>query len=213
MNANIEVLSAEPEPRKRPAIRLWFLFVILSLLGFIAWVAWPSDKVASVTELSRADGKPRFEATSYAKGDLSGQSLRQRLSWYWREYSRRAKPNPAAYSFPARPVRPCLIEGLLNQCMEISGTTYLISVEVLGGTVDFGYTNGLNGAQWVSSFENAITNQAVLCYDYAEKRGFQDRLLLVYEGESLVKVVPRSKLPEYERAGLIKTTKPGGPEN
>ncbi|MEW6302659.1 MAG: hypothetical protein AB1705_04260 [Verrucomicrobiota bacterium] len=204
MNAKVPVLPVESGLRKRPAIRLWFLLVVLSLSAFIAWFVWPSDAGVSVTELSRADGKPRFKATSYGKADLSGQSLRQRLSWYWRDYSQRAKPNPAAYSFPARPVQRCLIDGLLSQCMEISGTKYLISVEILGGTIEFGYTNTLNGVQWVSSFEDAITNQVVLCYDYAAKRRFRDRLILVHEEMSLVKVVPRSKLSEYEKAGLVK---------
>src|SRR5436853_7865741 len=104
------------------------------------------------------------------------------------EYQRRhGKPNPTAWSFPATPVQPCSIEGLLNQCMEVSGTHYLVAVEIAGGGVQFGSTNVLNGAQWVAAFEHALeTNSSVLCYDYAKKRNFEDSLLLIRQGRGLV---------------------------
>jgi hypothetical protein len=73
--------------------------------------------------------------------------------------------------------------------MEISGTKYLIAVEAAAGTVDFGYTNTLNGAQWVAAFERAITNH---------------ELVLIREKPDLVKVVPRTKLAKYQMAGLVK---------
>lgn len=88
--------------------------------------------------------------------------------------------------------------------METSGTKYLIAVEVLGGTVDFGHTNTLNGVQWVSAFEQALTNQSVSCSDFADRRRFSDTLLLIHERPDLVKVVPRSKLSVYQAAGLVK---------
>jgi hypothetical protein len=132
-------------------------------------------------------------------------TLRQRLFWVWMDYKQRhGKRNPAAYSFPARPVEFCSIQGLLNQCMDVSGTRYLIAVEI-AGAVEFGSTNALNGAQWVAAFEQAIeTSKPVVCYDYARKRNFQDTLLLIREAPGTVKVVPRSKLAEYQQAGLVK---------
>jgi hypothetical protein len=69
----------------------------------------------------------------------------------------------------------------------------------------FGSTNALNGAQWVAAFEHAVeTSNPVVCYDYAKKRNFQDSLLLIRERLGVVKVVPRTKLAEYQKAGLVK---------
>jgi len=88
--------------------------------------------------------------------------------------------------------------------MEVSGTKYYIAVEV-AGAVEFGSTNALNGAQFVAAFEHAIeTSGPVICYDYAKKRNFQDTLLVLRESPRVVKVVPRSKLADYQKAGLVK---------
>ena len=211
MNVQADESKAESVKRRKPEIWLWCLLAVLCTLISIAWFAWPLDTEVSVADMNRADGEPRFKATTYATADLSGLNLVQRFSWYLRDYFQRAKRNPAAYSFPSSPVRLCMIEGLLSQCMEISGTKYLIAVEVLGGTVEFGCTNSLNGTQWVAAFETAVTNQNVFCYDQAAKSHFQDTLVLLREGKKLVKVVPRSKLSEYKRVGLIKGTISDGP--
>jgi len=80
----------------------------------------------------------------------------------------------------------------------------MIAVEI-AGAVEFGSTNSLNGAQWVAAFEHAVeTSGPVVCYDYAKKRNFQDTLLLIRETPGVVKVLPRSKLAEYRKAGLVK---------
>jgi hypothetical protein len=42
----------------------------------------------------------------------------------------------------------------------------------------------------------------------AKKRNFQDTLLLIRENPRLVKVVPRSKLADYQKAGLVKAGSP-----
>jgi hypothetical protein len=169
-------------------------------------IFWPSGPENSPYDLSRADGKSRFYATKYSKVEMSPNlSLSQKLYWTWRDYWRRhRKPNPAAYTFPARPIRSCSIQGLLSQCMEVTGTKYFIAVEIAGG-VDFGFTNALGGAQWVAAFEHAIeTSSPVICYDYSKKRNFKDTLLLVRESPRAVKVVPRTKLVDYQKAGLVK---------
>lgn len=204
MNTNPQM---PPGPsRKRLAVRPWFLLLVLGAAALIAWWAWPSASSSgiSVIDLSRADGKPRFFATSYAQSDRSNLPFGRRLLWAWMDFKRRHMPNPKAYTFPPGPVQLCSIQGLLNQCMETSGTKYLIAVEVLGGTVNFGHTNKLNGIQWVSAFEQALTNQPIWFYDYTNKQGFNDTLLLIRERPDLVKVVPRSKLSAYEKAGLVK---------
>jgi hypothetical protein len=180
------------------------------MAALIGWMLWPSGPEISPYELSRADGKPRFYSTTYPRVQIpSNLPLRQRLFLMWIRYKQRyGKRNPAAYSFPASPVRLCSIHGLLNQCMEISGTRYLIAVEV-SGAVEFGSTNTLTGAQWVTSFERAIeTSGPMICWDYAKKQNFQDTILLIRDEPGVVKVVPRSRLGEYQKAGLVKVAAP-----
>jgi hypothetical protein len=88
--------------------------------------------------------------------------------------------------------------------MEVTGTHYYVAVEVAGG-IEFGHTNVLNGAQWVAAFERAIeASDSVICYDFASKRNFQDRLLVIHERPGVVKVVPRTRLADYQKAGLVK---------
>jgi len=196
----------ESRPKKRAVVRPWFLACALGAAGLVGWLAWPSDSRISPFDLSRADGKPRFYATTYPKMQLPSKlPLSQRLFWTWVQFKRRyGKPNPTAYTFRASPARPCSIDGLLNQCMEVNGTQYLIAVEI-AGAVEFGHTNALNGAQWVAAFEHALeTSGPVVCYDWAKKRNFQDTLLLIREKRRVVKVIPRSKLAEYQKAGLVK---------
>jgi len=198
--------APESGSKKRPALRLWLVTTVLAIAALILWLAWPGESGIDPYELSRADGKSRFWATAYPRMQQPPNlPLRQRVFWAWTQYKRRhGKPNPAAYSFPATPVRFCSIGGLLNQCMEVTGTHYLIAVEI-GGAVEFGSTNALNGAQWAAAFEHAIeTSNPVVCYDYVKKRNFQDTLLLIRERPGVVKVVPRTKLAEYQKAGLVK---------
>jgi hypothetical protein len=117
--------------------------------------------------------------------------------------ARHGKRRLIGMSFPATPVRLCAIQGLLNQCMEVTGTRYLIAVEI-GGAVEFGHTNVLNGAQWAAAFENAVqSSKSVMCYDYSNKDDFVDSVLFIREKPGLVKVVPRSKLAAYQEAGLV----------
>jgi hypothetical protein len=87
--------------------------------------------------------------------------------------------------------------------MEISGTRYLVAVEVRA-QIEFGNTNELSGAQWVAAVEQKLrAGQLVRCYDYAKKGKFDDSLLLICERPGVVKVVPRTKLAEYQAAGLV----------
>lgn len=192
--------------KKRPALRPWFLAIALGIAAFYGWLLWPSDSEISPYDLSRADGKSRFYATTYAKLEMPRKlALPQRLLWTLKHYEwRHRKRNPAAYTFPASPVQLCSIHGMLNQCMEGTGTQYFIAVEI-AGAVEFGTTNSLNGAQWVAGFEHALeASDAVVCFDYAKKRNFQDTLLVIHERPGVVKIVPRTKLAEYQNAGLVK---------
>jgi hypothetical protein len=181
------------------------------MLAFLGWLAWPSDPGPGPYVLSHSDGKARFYATTYRQqtGPWPSFTVPQRLGWAWMQFKRRyIKPNPAAYTFPARPIVPCAIVPFLDQCMEFSGKQYLIAVEIIG-EVEFGPTNKMNGTQWVAAFEHALeTSGPVTCYDSARKEFFKDTLLLIREGPRLVKVVPCSKLAEYQKAGLVRADSP-----
>ena len=193
-------------PTKRPRFRLWLLILICTFAVLFGWALWPKYAEESVYDLSRADGRPRFyatkEATRSAPSDLSGFDY---LICRWNDYRRQqTRKNPAAFQFSPSPVQLCSIQGLLTQAMEVSGTSYLIAVEI-AGAVDFGHTNTLNGLQWIAAFEKAIeTSPPVICYDYGEKRNFTDTLLVIRESTNVVKVVPKTKLAAYQQAGLVK---------
>ena len=194
-----------PQSKKRVAIRAWVVAPVLVLAAFILCLAWPREN--DPFELSRADGRPRFFATVYSKTPVPPNlPLAERLVREWYQYKRHhGTPNPASWSFPATPVQLCSIHGLLSQCMEVAGTRYLIAVEAGAASVEFGSTNALNGAQWVAAFERAIeTSDGVLCTDLAKRQGFRDKLLLIRERPRVVKVVPRSRLAEYQNAGLVR---------
>ncbi len=198
--------TTEKAPERRPVVRVWLIAVVLFLAAVFAWSTWPERPESSPYELSRADGKSRFYATTYPKQyPPANMTLRQRLIWDWLQYRRRHhKPNAVAYRFPSSRVQPCSIQGLLTQCMEVSGKQYLMAVEIGGGTIEFGTTNTLNGAQWVAAFEHALeTSGPVFCYDYGKKRNFQDTLVVLRETSGVVKVVPRSKVAEYQKLGLV----------
>lgn len=192
-------------------MRVSVFIITASLAVLFGWLFWPSAPEIGAHELSRADGKPRFDVTKYPRVERPANlSLPQRIAWEWAQYKwRHRKRNPATYSFPATPVQPCSIHGLLNQCMEVSGTRYYIAVEIAGG-IDFGHTNVLNGAQWIAGIEKALESSTnAICYDYAKKRNFVDGLVLIRERRGVVKVLPRTKLADYERAGLCKAPPQG----
>jgi len=191
---------------KKKRVRPLLLLIIAGLAVFIGWLAWPRGSSDSPFELSRADGRPRFYATEYSTpSPPPNLGVVQSLYWNWAQFrNRRAARNPATYTFPPRPVDYCFIHEPLRRCTEISGTTYLIAVEI-SGMIQFGHTNTINGSQWVDAFERAITNAGpVLCQDFKTKQTFYDTLLLIREVPRTVKVVPRTKLAEYQRAGLVK---------
>jgi|GEM_PF-1715836 len=151
------------------------------------------------------DGKPRFTETTYSKRGASPNStLWQRMFMAYYDFRmRHGRKNPAAWSFPATSPQNCSIHGLLNQCMEVTGTRYLIACEAAAGAVQFGHSNVLNGAQWVAAFEAALRTNHPNCFDYIAKRPRPENLLLIRETPGVVKVIPPSRLADYQKAGLI----------
>jgi hypothetical protein len=204
-------VTSVPETKQRkPAILgLLVVLIALALAGIVSWFMFSSlvDPLAADDpyDLSRADGQSRFWSTRYPVALAPPNSgFFQRVMVGWGNFrARHGKRRLLSMSFPATPVRTCSIQGLLNQCMEVTGTRYLIAVEI-AGTVEFGHTNMLTGPQWVAAFENAVqSSKSVLCYDYSTKSNFEDSLLFIRQKPGLVKVVPRSKLGAYQKAGLV----------
>src|SRR5664279_2317388 len=168
MSTDTPPRAEEGRSRKQPALRPLLLAAVLGLAAFIGLLFWPSDPENSPYDLRNADGKPRFYATTFSEMQMPPNLfLHQRLYWSWLQYKRRhGKRHPASYSFPAREIQRWQIAELLNLCMEVSGTRYLIAVEI-AGQVEVGSTNALNGAQWVVACEHAIeTSKPVICYDW-----------------------------------------------
>ncbi|NOS69984.1 MAG: hypothetical protein HOP33_08640 [Verrucomicrobia bacterium] len=145
-------------------------------------------------------GEPRFVETRLPKLTAPpNASFQQRLTIAYTQFMRRF--GKTTYSFGARSNALCSVHGLLTQAMEVGGTKYLIAQEV--SNVEFGHTNTLSGAQWVTAFESALQNNQPQCFHPATNGFWSENLLLVRENARVVKVIPRSRLPDYQKAGLV----------
>lgn len=138
-------------------------------------------------------GPPAFLATKLPRLEAPHNATLGHRLWlvYVRIHERFRTRNPAAYRFGPSPIGPCSLDGLLNQCMQVTGTRYLIAREALGGVVYFGHTNTLNGAQWVAAFEQTLRTNG---------------MILLSNKAGVVKVIPKTKLDAYRKAGLVKRT-------
>ena len=109
-------------------------------------------------------------------------------------------PTASSFSFPASPTNLCGVQGLLNQCMEVSGVRYLMPRFVAAGTVRFGNTNTLNGPQWVAAFENALQTGTPKWLDTEQRRWRNENLVLIrFPEQKTVLVLPREKATEFQR--------------
>ena len=129
----------------------------------------------------------------------------QRINLRYEEFRRRRSgKNPAMHSFPALSNQLCSIHGLLTQCTEVAATKYLIAHEAY--LVEFGHTNVLSGAQWVAAFEQALQTNQPQCVHPASNGLWRENLLLIRETPRLVKVIPPSRLADYQKAGLVSSS-------
>ena len=103
-----------------------------------------------------------------------------------------------AYSFPASATNRCLVHGLLNQCMEITGVRYVMARDVAAGTVQFGHTNTLNGAQWVVAFTEALQIGQPEWWDSQTKRFRKENLVLLTNDARTVLVLPKGMVREFQ---------------
>jgi hypothetical protein len=107
--------------------------------------------------------------------------------------------HPLNYTFPITAVQLSSINGLLNQCMEVSGWRYLMDKEVAAGSVKFGCPKVYNGEEWVAAFESALqTNKPE--WWVAKKNGFrrENLVLIRFPKEKTVLVLPKEKAAKYQ---------------
>jgi hypothetical protein len=126
-------------------------------------------------------------------------SLMDRARWKFYEFKRSNWPDPLSSMFPASGgPSPCSVHGLLNQCLEVGGTEYFIEKSVAAGSVNFGSTKVLNGAQWIAAFESALQNDRPEWWD-AEKKGFRkENLVLLRYNKRTVLVLSPATAKEYQ---------------
>jgi hypothetical protein len=180
--------------------RSWFgrtrfiALVVLAVALAIAWLTGILDqRLDEWVDPPKSAGSP-FVITTYPKVDppadatpaqrLKCWCLTLKLAWglRWRD--------PSQSRLLPQPVQQWPISYLLHQCMWASGTHYMIAKEVAGQTVSFGTTNTLDGVQWATAAEEALSRNG---------------LLLIHVTPRLVQVIPEGKLDDYRKAGLVKT--------
>lgn len=189
--------TAQDSPRRWPRIVRVTVLIAVVLGLIIAWGSDVFDKridelLASSADSLPKDGRPAFVVTKPPNWVVPRHAtLRQRLLIvYFRLRERFATKKPNAYNFGPAPIHACSVDWLLNDCREVAGKRYLIAREALGGVVYFGNTRTLNGAQWVAAFEQALRDGG---------------LLLLSNTAGVVKVIPKTKLDAYRKAGLVKS--------
>jgi len=123
--------------------------------------------------------------------------------WFMKLQQRYSKPHPLNYSFGASPTNRCSIHGLLNQCTEVTGVRYVIAKDVAAGTVMFGATNTLNGAQWVEAFTRALQTGQPEWWDSQAKMFRKENLVLVTKDARTVLVVPQDMAGEFQHRAAL----------
>jgi RNA polymerase sigma factor (sigma-70 family) len=107
--------------------------------------------------------------------------------------------HPLNYTFPISPAQRCSINGLLNECMEVSGWRYLMDKDVAAGGVQFGCPKVFNGEEWVAAFENALQTNRPEWWDAKLKKQRRENLVLIrYPEQKTVLVLPKDKAAKYQ---------------
>ncbi len=179
---------------KRPKIKWLSVAILFLVLGAVFyWTLFTSTfpRDSNLIRTSRSE-----------RGPVGGGVI-QRLFWKFHEIKTRLRPNPLAWSFNASP-QPgsCSIHGLLNQCMEVSGTEYIIEKNVAAGNVMFGSTNVLNGQQWVQAFEHALQNGSPQWWDAEQQKFRNENLVLLRYDKRTVLVLSASAAEKYRARHL-----------
>jgi hypothetical protein len=108
--------------------------------------------------------------------------------------------DPTSTTFATNPVMACSIQGLLNQCMQASGTRYLMPPDIATGTVRFGNSKVLNGRQWIAAFEAALETNRPSFWDGKTKSRHSENLVLIrYPKQKTVLVLTATEAAEFRR--------------
>ena len=114
----------------------------------------------------------------------------------------------SSWSFPGGPKTGCSIQGLLNQCAEVTDARYLMPLGVAAGVVQFGNTNTLTGPQWVAAFEKELQTGDVQYWDAQTKRMRREHLVLLrFPEEKTTVVLPESGAADFQRTNGIQMPK------
>ncbi|MEI6784891.1 MAG: hypothetical protein WCQ21_28680 [Verrucomicrobiota bacterium] len=162
----------------------------IAALPALAAVVWASALFFNhSSDFLQKGGGLEFVMTRHTNREApANATLKQRLVVaYVNLLDRMRKKNPATALYVPSPIHACSVHAMLDECAELSGKRYLIAREALV-VVYFGHTKTLNGAQWVAAFERALRDNGML--------------VLSNRGRA-IKVVPKTKLDEYRKAGLV----------
>ena len=108
------------------------------------------------------------------------------------------------WSFGASPKTACSIQGLLNQCANVTGNRYLMPPDIAAGVVQFGNTNTLNGPEWVAAFETELKTGNVQWWDQQnQQRRWEHLALLRFPEQKTVLVLPESSAADFLRTNGI----------
>ena len=144
------------------------------------------------------DGPPDFVATAPSKGIAlqvpPGAGLKVRIEFaYFNLKQRLGIRDPASTIIsPSRDEKMSVYWGLKN-CTEITGRRYVVAREGVRRMVSFGTTNKVTGVLWAAGFEQVLRDNGWLLVPVRQE-------LMT----DVVKVVPKDKLEEYRKAGLVK---------
>jgi len=192
---------ARPRPIRRWAVAgALGLLIVVSVWRVLFFDLWDSDDFKPPPGW---DGKPNLVETAFTKHDAPPNlSFAQRLHHSYDEFRRRhGGKNRSTYTFLARTNALHTVRGLLTQCMEITGTSYLIAPEAY--LIEFGHPNPLVGTQWVAAVEGVLQTDQAQCIHPASNHFWREKLLLIRDKPGVVKVLPLSRLAGYQKTGLV----------
>jgi cation/acetate symporter len=119
------------------------------------------------------------------------------------EFRQRHWPDPLTHSFAPSPVALSSINGMLNQCMEVSGMHYQMPVAVAGAAVPFGNAQTLNGAQWIAAFEKVLGENEIEMWNSGQAT--REKLVLLRAGPRLTYVLPETLAAEAVKTIRVAT--------
>jgi len=148
----------------------------LDRVGDVARHRWVRF-VLAIQINAAGSGEFLTQDTSYAAP--VNASVGARVAFAWIRLCQTFRGNSGTFTFSPSPTNLCSIQGLLNQCMAVTGQRYVMAPEVAAGTVAFGHTNALPGTQWVAQFEAALQTGQPAWWDKKQRKMINENLTLV----------------------------------